>query len=147
EGSLKRLQTDYIDLYYTHFDDVNTPVAETMDAFQQLKDAGKIRNLGVSNMAVDRIHASQQYALQHSILNYTVLQPEYNLYYRQKFEETLLPVVNNYEMGVLTYFSLASGFLTGKYKSIADCEKSARGHSIKAMLNDRGLGIIAALET
>jgi aryl-alcohol dehydrogenase-like predicted oxidoreductase len=146
DNSLQRLQTDVIDLYYTHFDDLQTPVEETLAIYHQLIKAGKIKAIGVSNMQADRIAASQQYCKVQQKPMYQVLQPEYNLYYREKFEKHYATLAAQYNMNVFTYFSLASGFLTGKYRTEKDCENGARANGMKAMLNKRGLVILDALD-
>lgn len=146
EESLKRLQTDYIDLYFTHFDDPDTPIEEVLDAYQQLIKEGKIRYIGVSNMSPERIVKSLEISKSNNLPSYSVLQPEYNLYDRQPYEKDYEPIAEKYQLGVMTYYSLASGFLTGKYHSEADLNKSKRGDSLKKYLNDRGLRIIKTLE-
>lgn len=146
EESLKRLQTDYIDLYFTHFDDPDTPIEEVLDAYQQLIKEGKIRYIGVSNMSPERIVKSLKISKSNNLPSYSVLQPEYNLYDRQPYEKDYEPIAEKYQLGVMTYYSLASGFLTGKYHSEADLNKSKRGDSLKKYLNDRGLRIIKTLE-
>lgn len=147
EDSLTRLQTDYIDLYQAHFDDVTTPVEETMNAFSKLVKEGKVRMLGASNFELDRLEASLEYTRQHQLPGYQALQPEYNLYAREKFETTYLPLCRSEKLQVLPYFALASGFLTGKYRTFEDAVKSARGEGIvKKYLNERGLRILTALD-
>lgn len=147
EESLKRLQTDYIDLYFTHFDDLSVPVEEPLEAYAQLIKEGKIRSIGTSNMSPERIEESMEASKKDNLPYYTVLQPEYNLYDREKYETQYEPLVKKYGLGVMSYYSLASGFLTGKYKSEKDLSKSKRGESIEQYLNERGKRIIAALET
>lgn len=146
EASLKRLKTDYIDLYQTHFDEESTPVEETLEAYQQLIKDGKVRYVGTSNMSRERITESLQAAQEHGFPLYQTLQPHYNLYEREGYESTYEPIALANKLGVITYFSLSSGFLTGKYRSEADFSKSARGGGMEKYLNDRGFKILAALD-
>ena len=146
EGSLKRLQTDYIDLYQSHRDDPNTPVDETLEAYAQLIQQGKVRVIGCSNFTAERIQESLAASRKHAWPRYESLQPNYNLYERATYESTLEPVVLQEKMGVIPYYSLASGFLTGKYRSEADLSKSPRGQAAKKYLNDRGFRILQALD-
>ena len=147
EDSLRRLQTDYIDLYQSHWDDVDTPVEETMETFAQLVKEGKVRAIGASNIAPDRLLASLDYCRDNNLPVYETLQPEYNLYNRQAFEEQFEPICRERGLGVLNYFALASGFLTGKYRTAEDAKKSTRGEGIVGTyLNERGLRILSALD-
>lgn len=146
EDSLKRLNTDYIDLYQTHFDDGTTPVEETLSAYQQLLDQGKIRAIGVSNMSVHRIKESLEAAEKNGLPKYQTLQPLYNLMERESYEEELKEIVERHNMGVLNYSSLASGFLTGKYQNREDLDKSPRGQGVEKYLNNKGNMVIKALE-
>ena len=146
EKSLQRLQTDYIDLYQSHFDDVSTPVEETMDAYAQLIKEGKVRAVGASNMSIERLTASVEYSKQRNIPRYETLQPLYNLYDREKFEKEFQPFCLENNIGVINYYSLASGFLTGKYRSENDLTKSARGGGNKKYMNERGFKILDALD-
>jgi aryl-alcohol dehydrogenase-like predicted oxidoreductase len=147
EASLKRLQTDYIDLYQSHYDDVETPVEETMSAFNELIKEGKVRYIGASNLSAERIKASNNFARKNNLAGYISLQPLYNLYDRQKFENEYLKLVEDESLAVLPYYSLASGFLTGKYRSEDDLSKSKRGEGIKKKyLNERGWRILAAMD-
>ena len=146
EHSLSRLQTDYIDLYFSHFDDESTPVEETLGAYETLIKAGKVRWIGASNFSADRLKESLVYATQHSLPRYEVYQPGYNLYDRENFEQEHEKICLDYGLGVVTYYSLASGFLTGKYRSENDLNKSQRGGGIKRFLNERGFKILAALD-
>ena len=146
EASLKRLQTDYIDLYQSHRDDPNTPVDETLEAYAQLVQQGKVRVIGCSNFIAERIQESLAASRKHSWPRYESLQPNYNLYERAPYESTLEPVILQEKMGVIPYYSLASGFLTGKYRSEADLSKSPRGQAAKKYLNDRGFRILQALD-
>ena len=146
EASLKRLQTDYIDLYQSHYDDADTPVSETMTAFNGLIKEGKVRYIGASNLAAERIKESNDFARTNNLQPYVSLQPLYNLYSRQKFEEEYLKLVRDEHLAVLPYYSLASGFLTGKYRSESDLDKSPRGEGIKKYLDERGLKILTAMD-
>lgn len=147
DASLKRLKTDYIDLYQSHYDDLDTPVSETMDAFNTLIKAGKIRHIGASNFTADRIAESNRYARENGLAAYVSLQPLYNLYDRQKFETEYLPLVKAEDLAVISYYALASGFLSGKYRSAADADKSPRGGAVvKQYLNERGTTILRALD-
>lgn len=147
EDSLRRLQTDYIDLYQAHWDDLDTPVGETMEVFAELVRAGKVRAIGASNLGPDRLDESLQYSRSHNLPLYQTLQPEYNLYNRETYETKYEPICQREGLGVMNYYALASGFLSGKYRSEADVNKSARGSGvIKNYLNERGLRILAALD-
>lgn len=146
EESLQRLQTDYIDLYQAHQDDPETPLEETLGAFNQLVTQGKVRAIGASNYEVDRLEAALATSAQYHYASYISLQPYYNLYDRATFEEKLEPLCLKYELGVISYFSLAKGFLTGKYRSTADLHKSPRGDGIAGYLDARGMKILKALD-
>jgi len=146
ERSLKRLNTDYIDLYQSHRDDDKTPIDETLEAYGQLVRQGKVRVIGASNFTAARLAASLKASAAHGYPRYESLQPEYNLYAREKFEGELAELCRKEQVGVIAYYSLASGFLTGKYRSEADFGKSPRGGRMKDMLNDRGRRILAALD-
>ncbi|WP_181306434.1 aldo/keto reductase [Rufibacter sp. XAAS-G3-1] len=146
EESLRRLQTDYLDLYQSHYDDEKTPLEETLEAYHQLVQAGKVRAIGASNFTVDRLRQSLEISKQHNFPVYQSLQPEYNLYSRQEFEADLEQLCLQEGIGVINYFALASGFLTGKYRSEADLNKSQRGGGIKKYLNERGFRILSALD-
>ncbi len=147
EESLIRLQTDYIDLYQTHYDDVNTPVEETLSAYNQLIKEGKVKYIGASNFSSERLIESLDKSELYNLPQYKTLQPEYNLYDRQHFEEFLQPVAEKYNLAVIPYYSLASGFLSGKYKTEEDLQQSLRGEGIKKYLNERGFKILDALQT
>lgn len=146
EASLKRLGTDYIDLYQSHYDDPETPVSETMTAFNELITEGKVRYIGASNLSAERIKESNDFARKNNLTPYISLQPLYNLYDRQKFENQYLEIVTEEALAVIPYYSLASGFLTGKYRSEADLGKSLRGKGIKKYLDERGLRILASMD-
>ncbi len=148
EASLRRLQVDCIDLYQTHFDDDVTPVEETMEAHAQLIKAGKVRVIGASNISPARLTASLVASRAHGIPRYEALQPLYNLYDRAEFETDYAPICQRQTLGVVTYYSLAAGFLTGKYRSAADATlNAARGGKVKGYFNERGLRILKALDT
>ena len=147
EGSLKRLQTDYIDLYQTHYDDEVTAVEETTEAYAQLVKEGKVRAIGTSNMSAERLLKSLEASKAHNYPRYETLQPLYNLYDRQKFEEEYESICLEHNISVLNYYALASGFLTGKYRSEDDLGKSSRGGGIKKYLTKRGFAILDALDT
>ena len=146
EASLKRLGTDYIDLYQSHIDDAETPVEETMSAFNQLIREGKVRYIGASNLSAERIKASNDFARDNNLSPYISLQPLYNLYDRQKFDNEYSELVKTESLGVIPYYSLASGFLTGKYRSEADIDKSKRGQGVKKYMNERGFKILAVMD-
>ncbi|MGA2043521.1 MAG: aldo/keto reductase [Roseiarcus sp.] len=146
EASLKRLQTDFIDLYLSHWPDPETPHEETLGAYRDLVAAGKIRAFGCSNFNAAQLRASLDVAAEQGLPRYGVLQPEYNLYDRAGFEGPLRDLCIAEEIGVITYFSLAKGFLSGKYRTQADLGQSARGGGVKAYLNPRGNRILAALD-
>jgi aryl-alcohol dehydrogenase-like predicted oxidoreductase len=147
EDSLKRLQTDYIDLYQAHRDDTATPIEETLEAFTKLIEQGKVRAIGASNFTAARLAESLAVSDRAGFARYTSLQPLYNLVERADFETTLAPLCLKEGIGVIPYYALASGFLTGKYRSEADLGKSARGGGAKKYLNPRGLRVLAALDT
>lgn len=146
EDSLKRLQTDYIDLYQSHDDDQGTPLADTLEAYGQLIKEGKVRLIGASNYKADRLAEALQISASNNVPVYQTLQPEYNMYQREDYETNLEPLCLAHGLGVIPYYSLASGFLTGKYRSEADFSKSKRGQGIKKYLNERGFRILKALD-
>ena len=146
EDSLRRLQTDYIDLYQSHVDDPDTPVEETLKAYDALVRAGKVRVIGASNFTAARLGESLAASARLGLPRYECLQPHYNLYERGQFEGELQDLCVKEEVGVIPYFALAMGFLTGKYRSTADLGKSARGGGVGKMLDERGLRILAALD-
>ena len=146
DASLARLQTDYIDLYQAHRDDADTPLQETLATFDALIKEGKVRAIGASNYSDDRLSEALKISADNGLARYETLQPEYNLYDRQGYESGLEPVAKEHGLGVINYYSLASGFLSGKYRSKADAAKSARGQGVvEKYLNDRGLKIVNAL--
>jgi aryl-alcohol dehydrogenase-like predicted oxidoreductase len=146
EASLKRLQTDVIDLYLSHWPDQATPMADTLGAYQQLIEKGKIRWCGASNLQVSLLDEAIAAARGRGGPRYEVLQPEYNLADRSGFEDGLAQLCQREEIGVITYFSLAKGFLSGKYRSEKDTAGSARGGAVKTYLNRRGFRILDALD-
>lgn len=146
EDSLKRLQTDHIDLYQTHWDDDATPVEETLEAYAQLVKEGKVRWIGASNLSPARLLASLDTSARYGYPRYETFQPGYNLYDRESFEKELEPICLERKIGVISYFSLASGFLTGKYRSEEDLTKSPRGGGNKKYLTEKGFRILAALD-
>lgn len=146
EDSLKRLQTGYIDLYQSHTDDAATPLDETLETYAQLIKAGKVRAIGASNYSAERLAQAVQVSEAHGYPAYQCLQPEYNLYDRAGYEAQLESLCRENGLGVIPYYPLASGFLSGKYRSEADLSKSARGQGIKKYLNERGFRILEALD-
>ena len=147
EDSLHRLQTDYIDLYQSHKDDETLPVTEPLEAYAELLKEGKIRAIGASNFKPERLQAALDAADTHSLPRYESFQPEYNLYNHAAFEQQDLPVVQASGIGVIPYFGLASGFLTGKYRNEADLVKSVRGSTIgQKYLNEQGKKLLAAMD-
>jgi aryl-alcohol dehydrogenase-like predicted oxidoreductase len=146
EASLKRLQSDFIDLYLSHWPDLDTPYEETLGAYRDLVQQGKARFIGASNLDAKQLAASVEAAKTKALPRYDVLQPEYNLYDRGSFDGPLRDLCIAEEIGVITYFSLAKGFLSGKYRSEADLGQSQRGGGVKAYLNERGFRILAALD-
>ena len=146
EDSLTRLQTDYIDLYQSHRDDEHTPQAETLGAYQELIQAGKVRVIGASNFTAARLKSALDISAKEGLPRYESLQPKYNLYDRAEFENDLEPICLENKVGVICYHGLASGFLTGKYRSDSDMGKSVRGTRMVNYLNDRGTKVLAALD-
>jgi aryl-alcohol dehydrogenase-like predicted oxidoreductase len=146
EDSLKRLQTDVIDLYQSHRDDLATPLEETLEAYAALIRQGKVRSIGASNYSAERLSEALDISARLGLPAYQSLQPRYNLYDRSEFEQTLEPLCRQKGLGVITYYSLASGFLTGKYRSDRDLSKSIRGQGVKIYLNERGFRILKALD-
>lgn len=146
EASLKRLRTDRIDLYYAHFDDETVPLEETVGAFDALVRAGKVRFVGISNYAPARIEEWFRIARANGFALPVALQPQYNLVARGVYEKTLAPLAERHRLGVFPYYSLASGFLTGKYRSPADAEGTPRGGGVKKYLAPEGLRVLEALD-
>ncbi|MCX2431149.1 MULTISPECIES: aldo/keto reductase [unclassified Pedobacter] len=146
EHSLSRLQTDYIDLYFSHFDDESTPVEETLSAYETLIRDGKVRWIGASNFSAERLKESLLFSAQHHLPRYEVYQPGYNLFDRAEFERDHEKICLENDLGVITYYSLASGFLTGKYRNEEDLKKSQRGGGVRKFLNERGFKILDALD-
>ena len=146
DESLKRLGTDHIDLYYTHFDDKKTPVEETLSAYDEIVKAGKVRYIAASNVSPERLIESFEVAEKNNFPKYVALQPHYNLVEREKFETEYAPLVEKFGLSVFPYWSLAAGFLTGKYRTEADFETTARGGGIKKYFDDKGKAVLAALD-
>jgi aryl-alcohol dehydrogenase-like predicted oxidoreductase len=146
EESLKRLQTDRIDLYQSHKDDESVPLEETLEAYAQLIDEGKVRYIGASNYKGARLAEAEELAEREKLPAYKTLQPEYNLHDRQGYEADLAPVAEKYGLGVIPYFSLASGFLTGKYQSAEDAKGKNREGRVQKYFDERGVKILKALK-
>jgi aryl-alcohol dehydrogenase-like predicted oxidoreductase len=147
EESLRRLQTDHIDLYFSHCDDASVPMEETLGIYQKLIAEGKVRAIGASNFSAARMTEALDISRRNGLPRYEVLQPHYNLYARSDYETSLEPLCLEQQIGVVSYFALASGFLSGKYRTPADVSKSARGKGIvDKFLNERGLRILGALD-
>ena len=146
EDSLQRLQCEAIDLYQSHQDDPATPIAETLGAYARLIEQGKVRVIGASNFTAARLSESLEVSRKHGLPRYESLQPEYNLVARAGYEAELEPLVRSEQIGVINYYALAAGFLTGKYRNDADLAKSPRGQGVKKYLDARGRRVIAALD-
>lgn len=146
DDSLRRLQIEQIDLYLTHRDDNVTAPEETLRAYQKLIDAGKVRFIGASNLSVERLSDSLKASEKYGLPRYEVFQPEYNLYDREDLEKGIGPFCKEHGIGTITYYALASGFLSGKYRSKDDLTQSARGSGIEKYLDDRGMRILSALD-
>ncbi len=146
EDSLRRLQTDYIDLYQSHRDDPETPIEETLSAYADLIKQGKVREIGASNFSAERLAESLKISTEKGLPRYQSLQPQYSLVERTEFEGPLEELCLREKVGVIGYYSLASGFLTGKYRSKADMEGRLRGARVEKYLNDYGFGVVAALD-
>ena len=147
EASLRRLQTDHIDLYQSHDDDAETPLQDSLATFGDLIREGKVRAIGASNYSAARLEAALQASAEHGLPRYECLQPLYNLYDRATFEDALQPLCIRHGVGVINFYALAAGFLTGKYRGASDAAKSARGTgTVAKYLNPRGLRILAALD-
>ncbi|SEK99208.1 aldo/keto reductase [Parapedobacter koreensis] len=146
DESLQRLQTDHIDLYYTHYDDNKTPVEETLSAYDEVIKAGKVRYIAASNVSPARLEESFGLAEKEGLPRYMALQPHYNLVERGGYETDYAPLAEKYGLTVFPYWALAAGFLTGKYRSEADLGKSVRGGGVKKYLNENGLAVLDALD-
>ncbi|MBV8851488.1 MAG: aldo/keto reductase [Methylobacteriaceae bacterium] len=146
DDSLKRLQTDHIDLYQTHWDDPKTPLEEVLSTYADLIKAGKVRAIGASNYSAARLKEALDVSARNKLPRYESLQPQYNLVERKDYEAELGPLCRKEEIGVIPYYSLASGFLTGKYRSKSDAGKSPRGAGATKYLDERGLRILAVLD-
>lgn len=148
EASLQRLQTDHIDLYQSHDDDPDTPLADSLGAFDALVREGKVRAIGASNYSAARFALALETSERNGLARYESLQPLYNLFDRAVFEDALQPLCVQNQVGVISFYALAAGFLTGKYRNTADAVKSARGANVvKKYVNPRGLKILQALDT
>jgi len=146
EDSLHRLQTDYIDLYQSHYDDPQTPINETLEAYDKLVKDGKVRTIGASNFQIDRLEESIKISQLEGMATYQTFQPEFNLYDRQEFETNIAPFTTSSNLSVISYFSLASGFLSGKYRSKDDLRGSRRSGMVEKYLTPRGLKILSVLD-
>ena len=146
EDSLRRLQTDYIDLYQSHTDDASTPLEESLETYAELIRQGKVRAIGASNYKGARLAEALRVSEQHNLPRYETLQPHYNLYDREEYERDLEPLCQEKGLGVIPYYSLASGFLTGKYRSEKDLSQSPRGQGVKKFFTERGTKILDALD-
>ncbi len=147
EDSLRRLQTDYVDLYQSHEDDAATPIDETLEAFDRLVKAGKVRAIGASNFTPERLEASLKTSADKGLVRYESIQPKFNLYDRDEVEGALAELTTREGVGIIPFYGLAAGFLTGKYRSEADLEGRARGRTIaRDYLNEKGLRVLAALD-
>ena len=146
EASLERLGTTHVDLYYSHKDDPETPFEETLGTFDRLVRAGKVRAIGASQIDAERLEQALAVSADNGLVPYTVLQTWYNMMERPRFEEALAGVAQAHGLGVLPFYGLANGFLSGKYRSEADLKKSIRGDRVAEYLNDRGLAVLAALD-
>ena len=135
EASLKRLQTDYIDIYYTHFDDLDTTVEETLTTYAELIKEGKLRYIATSNMSPERIKESMDLSKEHNIPSYIALQPEYNLAKRESYETQYQSLAEKHNLAVMPYFTLAAGFLTGKYKTVVQVRQSKRAVHLDEYIN------------
>ncbi|MBB3192352.1 aldo/keto reductase [Halomonas cerina] len=145
EDSLKRLRTDYLDVYFAHIDDQDVPLEETLGAFARLIEAGKVRAIGASNYSAERLRKALSVSQEQGLPRYELIQPLYNLYDRDDFEAELASVAQEHALGVVSYFSLASGFLTGKYSRLEDLEGNARADFLKGYFDERGQAILSEL--
>ncbi len=146
EDSLRRLQTDYIDLYQSHIDDPDTPLEESLEAYAELIKQGKVRAIGASNHKAERLAAALETSRKTGLPAYQTLQPNYSLIERAEYESNLEPVCEKEGLGVINYFPLAGGFLTGKYRSESDVAGKARARNVTKYLNERGFKIVDALD-
>lgn len=146
EGSLKRLRTDYIDLYQAHQDDAATPIEETLEAFDRLVKAGKVRAIGASNFSPERLTESLKVSADNGLARYETIQPKFNLYDRHEVDGPLAELTAREGLGIIPYYGLAAGFLTGKYRTEADLEGRSRGRTVKQYLNDKGQRLLAVLD-
>jgi aryl-alcohol dehydrogenase-like predicted oxidoreductase len=146
DDSLRRLQTDYIDLYQSHIDDAETPLDETLGAYEELIQQGKVRAIGASNYKAERLAAALEISKKNGLPAYQTLQPNYSLIEREEYEKHLEPLCEKEGLGVINYFPLAGGFLTGKYRSENDVAGKARARNVTKHLNERGFKVLAALD-
>lgn len=146
DGSLQRLQTDHIDLYYTHFDDEQTPMEEVLEAYNEVIKAGKVRYIAASNLSPARLREAFDLSLKDNLPRYVALQPHYNLMEREKYESLYAPFAETFNLSVFPYWPLASGFLTGKYRDEGDLGKSVRGGSVSGYMNEKGFAMLKALD-
>ena len=146
EASLKRLQTDYIDLYQSHIDDPDTPLEETLGAYAELIKQGKVKAIGASNHKAERLALALETSRKRGLPEYQTLQPNYSLVDRDEYENNLRPLCEKEGLGVISYFPLAGGFLTGKYRSEKDAEGKPRARNVTKYLNERGFRVLAALD-
>jgi aryl-alcohol dehydrogenase (NADP+) len=146
EGSLRRLQTDRIDLYYSHKDDLAVPVEETLGAFDALVQAGKVRHIGASNLSGERVVESLRASARDGLARYVALQPHYNLVERERYEREYAPIVAEHDLAVAPYYALAKGFLTGKYREGWPAVDSPRAEAARAYLDERGRAVLDDLD-
>ncbi|MCE3227892.1 MAG: oxidoreductase [Bacteroidetes bacterium] len=146
EASLKRLQTDYIDLYQTHKDDETVPVEEALEAYAQLIKEGKVRTIGASNFSPARLNAALEASKKYNLPKYETLQPLYNLYDREIFEKELEGICIQNSISVINFYSLAAGFLSGKYRKKSDLTQSVRGAKAETYMTEKGMKILEALD-
>lgn len=145
DDSLKRLKTDYVDVYFAHIDDTQVPLEETLEAFDRAIKAGKVRTIGASNYTAERLREALAISRDKGLARYEIVQPGYSLYDRRDFEQLLAPVIQEEDLGAVGYFSLASGFLSGKYASKADLEGSSRQALLEQYFDERGERILSEL--
>ncbi|MEU7488710.1 aldo/keto reductase [Streptomyces sp. NPDC042319] len=146
DDSLARLRTDYIDLYYTHYDDESVEVSEIISALDELVKAGKIREIGASNISPERLQESLDFSTREGLAKYVAVQPHYNLVSRDTYEGPLRDVAARYGLGAMPYYGLASGFLTGKYRPGANVDSARSGKAAEHLATERGRRVLAALD-
>ncbi|MCK2199346.1 aldo/keto reductase [Corynebacterium callunae] len=145
DASLERLQTDYVDLFYSHYDDENVAIADQAATYDSLVKSGKVRNFALSNYTPERIREWLEYATANNLTLPAAIQPQYNLVHRFDFEQSYLPLAKEYGIATFTYFALASGFLTGKYRSAADLEGQNRAGFVEGYATDAGFAVVDKL--